>query len=653
MNEIITAESKQLKQINRAYIAGIITAVTSSLMPYLFKSSWDETLITISLYLTLAWGTSQRSRVCSTLLFACFVGGSVWQMINTTSPLNAGLGMRLLFSIWYYTGMIATFDWHRSKQKSEENLLVFNKNDFEFSAFSWISIKNYVYKHWRGELSALTSTLINLWLVSYILYYATLVAGKLMKFLTTNLAILAAIILVLIAGGLAILIWQLVGTVRSLLRLRRVSPMTSNISVLWMSVILFLVTNLYMCTATYMPLTKELYLITQGDPQYPAFTLEVLPSGNEIEIRGGIQAGSAAKLSALLESAPHIKTLHINSLGGRSGEARQMVKLISKRGLDTYVSDECASAGAYIFLAGKNRFANRNAKIGFHSASLPGLIADDMKDANTEIQEILQKVGSSKSFIEKAINTPANEMWYPEMDMLIAEKVVTDISLGDKFGSSAKLSDSILDLDFLKNLNSTLPYLELLEKKFPGTLADMASKYDSEIASGKTIGIAENEAKKILGDAVAKIPKVSTPETERAMMLYLTAFYENCGDATAADKQSILENKPLSGGRSLLAVFPHYPVQAENDFLVATLTADQNVTKNLWDPEIAKKDFYNILDTMKEKYPDQFSVYLTDEADASKYSEDQKDQARLKLFQIARDVLPADRQGNWFKWYQE
>jgi membrane-bound ClpP family serine protease len=103
---------------------------------------------------------------------------------------------------------------------------------------------------------------------------------------------------------------------------------------------------------TYIPQSAEMLSIIAGDSGVPAYQIQVLPGGTEIEFRGGLRAGSAKELERILGAVPRAKVLHIESPGGRLGEAEQMMQLVRQRNLSTYSSEYCLSAATLVLMAG-------------------------------------------------------------------------------------------------------------------------------------------------------------------------------------------------------------------------------------------------------------------------------------------------------------
>src|SRR5262249_4364914 len=89
-----------------------------------------------------------------------------------------------------------------------------------------------------------------------------------------------------------------------------------------------------------------------NDPQIPAYAIRVMNNGSEAEIGGGIKFGLTSDFEKILTASDRIRIVHLDSVGGRVGEAQKLNALIRRRGLDTYVESKCLSACTLAFVGG-------------------------------------------------------------------------------------------------------------------------------------------------------------------------------------------------------------------------------------------------------------------------------------------------------------
>jgi hypothetical protein len=120
-------------------------------------------------------------------------------------------------------------------------------------------------------------------------------------------------------------------------------------------------------------------------------------------------------------------------------EAYQLYKVIKDRNLITYTSGDCVSACSLAFLAGRERYLGESGRLGFHSTSnsvFSGEVAKEF-NGNDEVRQTLQNHGVPSSFIDRALSTSTNNMWYPSKDELLEAKVIDSLVDSRYFGLSS------------------------------------------------------------------------------------------------------------------------------------------------------------------------------------------------------------------------
>jgi hypothetical protein len=151
----------------------------------------------------------------------------------------------------------------------------------------------------------------------------------------------------------------------------------------------------------------------------------VLAAGTELEFVGGISGSAVAELAQLLQAYPRISALQLTSQGGDALTGMGMEQLVRQHGLITYVPRFCASACAFVFLGGRERYLGPGARLGFHAAT--GL--DDSPEATGRLavaaRSWLMARGLPEAFADRAVSTPSSSMWYPSPDELVKAGVLT------------------------------------------------------------------------------------------------------------------------------------------------------------------------------------------------------------------------------------
>ena len=100
-----------------------------------------------------------------------------------------------------------------------------------------------------------------------------------------------------------------------------------------------------------------------------AYAAELKVEGNRLYVSGRLDNKENGVLEQTLSNAPQVNTIVFRKcLGGQLGAAQEYVRVIGARGLNTLVSDQCHSACAIAFLAGRQR--GPVDKVGTHMVGL-------------------------------------------------------------------------------------------------------------------------------------------------------------------------------------------------------------------------------------------------------------------------------------------
>jgi GYF domain 2 len=178
-------------------------------------------------------------------------------------------------------------------------------------------------------------------------------------------------------------------------------------------------------------------LIALGSDPMGRTYIQLLPGGREIEIRGALAAGTAARLRQALAAHPQVRFVHLNSPGGWVTEGERLARVIHARRLGTYTATGCYSACVLAFVAGRPRVLNPDARLGLHSTS--GVDADPLVATlgNKLYQRVLLRYGVSASLVAWSTSTPASEIWMPDPQQLLAGHLIDRIS-ADGFSASGE-----------------------------------------------------------------------------------------------------------------------------------------------------------------------------------------------------------------------
>ncbi len=147
--------------------------------------------------------------------------------------------------------------------------------------------------------------------------------------------------------------------------------------------------------------------------------------GDVLKLRGDLRDGDFVHFRGYLGTERRIAGLDLDSDGGSLSEGFRIAMLVHQKQIATYVSGECDSACAFIFLAGAKRYVAPDAKIGVHSVSNmhgnedTGTLRDTIK-----LARLSAKLRVPPSVIGKMVMTPPGKMAYLNREELALLKVV-------------------------------------------------------------------------------------------------------------------------------------------------------------------------------------------------------------------------------------
>jgi len=348
--------------------------------------------------------------------------------------------------------------------------------------------RNIVTRHWRGELPLWASYWLVVWLGN--IGFALLGLGIAKAFRAEsgyNPTNIFAVIVLTWSTLVVVVTWQLVGVWRAANKYAHERARV-GLGAFWgrlaqVAVILGGIGNLATFTREGAPQLVEVSgMAFRNDPDVPDYAIRVMRDGTEAEIVGGFKFGLTEDFVKILSASRQISVVHLDSIGGRLGEGEKMYKLIRDRGLNTYVSSKCLSACTLAFAGGRERFLHRDASLGFHKGTFPGVREGDFDSIQ---RNVFRSAGFDETFIVEALSTPHNEMWRPSPQALVRAKVVTAIADGTKFafsGLGADLSKERVG----KVLANALPVFNTIRTRFPDQYDALAEEYYNNLVKGKT-----------------------------------------------------------------------------------------------------------------------------------------------------------------------
>lgn len=332
--------------------------------------------------------------------------------------------------------------------------------------------RNYLYRHWVGHLSLPVSYWVNSALLSAVLLAATELLIRMFRVEAGSLRGVAIVALLFLFLSLVLWVWSSVGVWRSAYWHRRRSGAPGWGYAARALVAIGAVGLVIRADNVALQAREWGYLALGHDPLGSTAKMSVSRDGQALIVNGLLSQGVANKFEELLDAVPGVKQIILTSEGGRMFEAVRMAAMIRKRGLDTRVDDYCISACTNVLLAGAERTAPNRARIGFHQPRFPGVEGGQLRVMIEQMRSEYLAAGVNPQFVWRALMTPADGMWFPSSDQLIAANVLTgsDIVItasGTGHRSRTKrevgdesLSDKRLRLDIeaeAKRINASAP----------------------------------------------------------------------------------------------------------------------------------------------------------------------------------------------------
>ena len=174
------------------------------------------------------------------------------------------------------------------------------------------------------------------------------------------------------------------------------------------------------------PALAELWAIRTGDKAIGDLKVEVSDDGQTLTVTGAYSVHSEEMVRRALDRDRSIREVVLQGPGGRVSVGLQLFRMFRERKLATRVDRGCASACTLAFLGGVQRTVSPSGRLGFHAASFPGMGENDMQDANRDIRNFLiYSARLTPEFARKVVETPADSIWVPTREELLAGKVIT------------------------------------------------------------------------------------------------------------------------------------------------------------------------------------------------------------------------------------
>lgn len=282
----------------------------------------------------------------------------------------------------------------------------------------------YIFRHWHGTLSLPISYWVNGCLLT-VIFAAVMKLVPWDDFVTKSPKLFSNALIFLWTLLAIATIWQLVGIWRSVSK-----HLGQGKSKVWgnfarIAIVFGTINAMTQFVAAGIPQVMELAKVASGNDPLGTYQLRVLRDATELEISGPIVFGLTVDVRRTLDAHPTVRIINLNSNGGRVGEARKLRDLIDSRGLTTLTDSGCFSACTLAYVAGHKRLIGKNALLGFHQYSFPGIKGQEFKSEQEKDKEDWLARGFSRAFVDKAFLEPYDEVWKPSHQELFKWGVVT------------------------------------------------------------------------------------------------------------------------------------------------------------------------------------------------------------------------------------
>jgi len=358
-------------------------------------------------------------------------------------------------------------------------------------------------RHWRGELSLGRAywgvgVAVTVGAIGLQHFFAALVHGNGMGMLQFGMALTGLFLFIALCT-----LWQLVGVWRSAGRHMQSSQSRVPGAIARLTLILAVALVARDFGAVLGPFVLENWSPASRKADEATHELRLLRNGTEIELSGRLSEGTAIAVRQLLDAAPGVQVVHLNSAGGSVAEGYEIYQLIRDRKLITYTATDCASACTIAFLGGSQRLLSTGARLGFHSANIRGVDQRYIPAINAEMRRTLMSHGAPESFVTKAFSTSADSMWYPTKSELAAAKVVTGVVDPDQFALSGV--SNWRDQEAIERSLLTFPLYAIVRDNDPEMFKKIANRFAEGVRLGKSLIEITQDAQSVFASEV--IPK--------------------------------------------------------------------------------------------------------------------------------------------------
>jgi hypothetical protein len=389
---------------------------------------------------------------------------------------------------------------------------------------------SYITRHWKGELSLPVSYWVNNTVLS-IAIMALLLTAPWREFVEKSPRVYSAAIVGVWVLLLLVTLWQAIGTWRSADAYVRAGKPTFWAHAARIALIIGLIATGKEFLFSGIPQIVEYAKLAAGRDPLGSYKIRIIRDATELEVAGSIVFGLTDDVSRALDAHPAVRVIHLNSLGGRVSEARNLRNLISAKRLTTFTGIGCYSACTLAYAAGAKRLIATGAALGFHQYAFPGAKPGDL-DAVYEVDKAdWHARGFTTQFIERAFATLHTDLWKPSHDELFAAHVVTGYPNSNEVAMSGVDSLATANAEGL-DLLLQVPLFESLKTYEPKTYDLLVSRIRTELPRGRS----QAELRAIVLPVVQEVVMRKLPyASDEALMSFVDVVMKQMAALRAAD----------------------------------------------------------------------------------------------------------------------
>ena len=373
----------------------------------------------------------------------------------------------------------------------------------------------FILLHWRGELPLAQAYWVVGFLFTLLAIWLANVFGTWLDKANLPPVGLGITLLSFLSFLCLMTVWQLIGVWRSAGKHMKTTGRHAWGMLARLAVLLGAVRAIGDFGTVIWPMISESAILASGKDNTPAHQLRLMRNGTEVELAGGMPFGTADALKKLLDAAPGVQIVHLNSIGGRVAEGYVVYQMLRERKLATYTATDCVSACTIAFLGGSQRYLSTKARLGFHSSNFGGVDQRHAPMINDEWRRMLAAHGAPSWFIDKALSTSADSMWHPTNKDLIAAKIVTRIVDPDQFAMSGIVNWR--DTEGLERGLESIPLYALIRDNDPDSFKRIASRLADGVKLGKSMA---EVVKEMQAEFSVLLPKYLEVAPDDAILRY-------------------------------------------------------------------------------------------------------------------------------------